>query len=377
MAQERCIGHHSIRLSLFAGLLLATLVGCQAPTPPSPPKALSVEGLWLVTPAPGTEFGSGGTTTLEFGSASSGAATYLSQSTANGLTTCTEPVYALVSTNVLVLDGKYYTYVADGADKLELKAGAEEITLERVTGAPPVAACDPASTTLLTTLDEEVSYWSNLNAVGTVLYLNLDTAGDPIIGFDSASDTIGAPRTYTTSVSGGAQRFVVAARSNDLFYGQRACGGSTTIDYFNLATNTSVTHKETGTDLGNQLSVRFGYAAGADLFIGGPDYSGTNTNLLLKLNPDTLDLLSSRSFMSGLPDEGPRVEDVTARGGDLLALVGDSIVIVGPTGRAERTYKLHGIGSTAPTGLTTVGSNVYLLTLTAEGKGIIYQVNLP
>ena len=227
-------------------------------------------GLWLVTPAPGTEFGSGGTTTLEFGSASSGAATYLSQSTANGLTTCTEPVYSLVSTNVLLLDGKYYTYTADGADKLELKAGAEEITLERVTGAPPVAACYPATATLLTTLAEDVSYWSNLNAVGAVLYLNLDTAGDPIVGFDSASDTIGTPRTYTFSLNGGVQRFVVAARSNDLFYGQCACGGSTTIDYFNLATNTSVTHKETGTDLGNQLNVRFGYADGADLVIGGP-----------------------------------------------------------------------------------------------------------
>lgn len=371
---------HPLLLKVLAvGALLALMAGCQPTTPPPapPPTSLPLEGLWLVTPDVGTEYGSGGTTTLEFGASSGGSATFLSQSAANGILTCESHVYGTPDNNVLLLDGTFYTVTVASADRLVLESGSDRVTLNRVTGTPPVTPCGQAEAKLVKILATSVSFWSNLNSVGNVLYFNLDDSAGSLVGYDVLAGTLGTPRTYTVSVSGGTHRFPVAARTTDRFYGQCACGGSTSLDFFDLSTNTSVTHVDTRTDLMAELGIRYGYFDGTQLVIGGNDRPGDHANRLLTLNPDTLALVTSRFILEGTDEEERRVEDITLRGTDLLALVGNSIVVVGADGRATQTVKLTGLATSSPRGLTTVGSTLYVLDETADNKAALYEVTMP
>ena len=201
------------------------LAACGAP--PTGPSAtgLDLEGVWLVTPGPTTDYGSGGTTTLAFGGAASGSATYLSQAAANDVTTCQRHVYAVIQGNVVLLDGTYYVGAAVGADRIVLDNGTDALTLDRVTGAAPVAPCAEAVATEVDTFAFGTGSFTNLNAFQTRLYFNTDATADPIVAFDTATATLGAARIYSQSVSGGTHRWVIGARSDDLFYGHCGCGG--------------------------------------------------------------------------------------------------------------------------------------------------------
>src|SRR5690606_10779406 len=126
------------------------------------------------------------------------------------------------------------------ADTVQLSNDTDGLTLTRVSGAPPVEPCAEATLDELATYPEAVTGFSGLSAFGTKLYFNLDSIANPIVSFDTATDSFGPLRTYTQSVSGGTHRMVVAARSDELFYGHCACGGSTSVNAFNLATNTSI-----------------------------------------------------------------------------------------------------------------------------------------
>lgn len=356
-------------------LVVATpllFAGCQTTPPPTPSATIDLEGLWLVTPGPGTFYGSGGTTTLEFGAAPSGSATFLSQSAANDVTTCERHVYAALSRNVVLLDGEFYVADAVNANRIVLDNDTDSLTLDRVAGAAPVAPCEVASATQIQVIAEGPGSFTTLNAVGVNLYFNTDDPGDPIVAYDTSSGTLGAPRTYSDSVSGGTHRWVVGGRTDDLFYGQCGCGGSTSLDYLNLATNTSITSVETDTGLGVNMGVRYGYYDGTYIVIGGYDRTGLDVNHLLTLDRDTLALLTSRTIL-----DGAGIQDITLFGTDLLALVGDSIVVVGADGRAERTIALSGIASDWPRGITVIGSTVYVLDETAQEEAVLYEVAMP
>src|SRR5690606_35084954 len=124
------------------------LAACSTPQPPSPPPdGLDLKGLWLVEPAAGTEYGAGGTTTLEFGAGDSGSATFLSQADANDITTCEQHVYAVLADDVVLLDEEYYTSEELDADTIELTNDIYSLTLTRVSGSPPVDPCSEATLT--------------------------------------------------------------------------------------------------------------------------------------------------------------------------------------------------------------------------------------
>ena len=354
----------------LVALTLLLLAACNTPTPPTPPETLDLQGLWLVEPGPGTDYGAGGTTTLEFGAGQSGAADFLSQADANDITTCEQHVYAVLSDDVVLLDDEYYTAEEVGANTIELTNDLDSLTLTRVTGAGPVEACSEATLTQRGAYADGSSSFTSLSASGNRLYLNVEMSGDPIVGFDTSTDTFGALRSYTQSVSGGTHRMVVAARSDDLFYGHCACGGSTSVNAFNLATNTSIIDVDTD-DLGNEIGIRYGYFDSGAITIGGRKRSDSDVNVLLTLNADTLALQSSREIL-----REAFIEDVTVLGGQVYALVSGDLVRVGNDGRAAETFTLGTAGEFL-TGLAAIGDTLYVLADLANQTSAIYEVNLP
>lgn len=357
-----------VRVMAAAAALAVVLTGCN--TTSSTPVPIDLSGLWRVTPGTGSSYGLGGTTTVEFGTASSGLATYLSKSTANGITTCESQVYAAISDKVVLLDGTYYAATTPTADRIVLNDGTATVTLDRVTGSPPVAGCAQGTASLVKTLPDPVSSQTTLNAVGNELYYNLDDTHDSIVGYNTATGTFGTPRAYTDTVSGGNHRFVVAARTDNLFYGQCACGGSNTLDYFNLGTDASITHVDTQT-LGTEISIRFGAYTSSGAVIGGRSWSDTTKNVLLTLNPSTLALIGQRQI---LPEAN--IRDITWRGSELLALVNGSVVVVGSSGQATATYQLSG-ATPYVQAIAAIGSTVYAIGTTAAGDSVLYKLTLP
>ncbi|HZJ10221.1 MAG TPA: hypothetical protein VFD39_11040 [Trueperaceae bacterium] len=358
-------------LIAFVAATLLVLAACSTPTPSPPDEGLELEGTWLVTPASGTEYGAGGTTTLEFGAATSGSAAFLSRSDANDITTCERHVYAILSENVVLLDEQYYIAEAADADTLLLDNGTDSLTLTRVAGTPLVTPCGAASVTELDTYAAGNGNFTSLSSFDGRLYFNIDDPSESIVSFDTASGTFGAPRVYSQSVSGGIHNWVVAARSDDLFYGHCACGGSESADAFNLATNTSIVSVETGTDLGNEIGVRYGYFDGATVVIGGRSRVDSGINVLLTLDADTLALISQRQI---LPEAS--IDDVALLNGQLIALVDGNLVLVGADGRADATVELSG-QTPFLAGLATIGSSAYVLAESNDDESLIYEVTLP
>lgn len=366
----------SIQARFVGALLMLSLIsiGCQSAsngggTPG--PDLIDLEGLWLVTPGPGSFYGAGGTTTVEFGSAASGSAQFLSQADDNDITTCERHVYAALSENVVMLDETFYVAEQPNADRIVLDNDTNSITLDRVSGADPVEPCEEAATTEINAFDFGTGSFTGLNAVGSRLYFNMDDSGSSIIAYNTATGTLGAPRTYSISVSGGTHRWVMAARTDDLFYGQCGCGGSMSANYFNLGTNTSIASVESETDLGVGVSFRYGYFDGSNPVLGGRDRNTFEKNVLLTLDPDTLALVSQREIL-----EGAFVSDLTLRGSDLLALVGRSLVVVGVDGRADRTIDVSGLSS-SPRGVAAIGDDVYILDEGATGDAVLVEVSMP
>lgn len=363
-----------LHLGLVTALGLALLLVSCSPAPPQSPTddRIDLEGLWLVTPATGTTYGAGGTTTLEFGAASSGNATFLSQAEANEVKTCEHHVYVALTDSVVLLNGTYYVAtVSQAGDQIVLERDASRLTLDRVTGTPPVTPCPELHFAELDILDVGVGGFSQLNAFQTRLYFNIDAPSSPLVGYD-ISGTLGTPRTYNFSVSGGTHRWVIGARSDALFYGHCGCGGSTTVDHFNLDLDTSVAAVETTAGLGVNFSVRYGYFDGAAMVIGGRRLDAPGVNELLTVNADTLALVSRRQILPAA-----NIKDVALVDGQLYALVGRYLVEVGSNGRAAETFKLMGVASSAPRGVTGIGRTVYILDSTATAQAALYEASLP
>lgn len=358
------------RTRLLAAVVATTifLAGCQSPA--VTPSTIDLEGVWLVTPDAGTDYGAGGTTTVEFGAAASGSATFLSRSDANAITTCERHVYAALTQNVVLLDGAFYVADVVNQDRIVLDNDSASLTLDRVTGAPPVAPCAEATATAIETFDFGPGGFTSLNAFDTRLYFNTDAAGDPIVAYGTVTNVLGAPRTYSASV-GGVHRWVVGARSDDLFYGHCGCGGSATLDRLDLAGDASIASVNVATGLGIGMTIRYGVFDGANILVGGRA-NEPDVNRLVSLNGDTLALVDQRTFL-----DGALVEDVALLGSDLLALVGDAIVVVGVDGRAEQTIDVSGLASDRPTGIAAIGTSVFVLDENAIGRAMLYEVALP
>lgn len=360
------------RRRLTGALVAASIVvlsACSSPTTP-PPAGLNLQGLWMVDPAPGTTYGAGGTTTLEFGSAKSGFATFLSRSSSNDVTTCAQHVFALLSQNAVLLDEEYYIADEVDADTVVLDNETDSLTLTRVTGAAPVEPCEQASVQLLDTYPEATTFFTSLNGFGDRLYFNIDDNTNSIVSYDVSAGTFGAARQYTQSVSGGTHRMVVGARSDDLFYGHCACGGSTSVDHFNLATNTSIVDVDTE-DLGQEIGIRHGFFADGMITIGGRDRDDSDVNRLLTLNPDTLALVSQREILPAAS-----IDDSALLDDQVIALVDGRLVLVGNDGRAEETVSLTGLNGEV-TGVATLGPSVYVVVNHTDNEAGVYEVTLP
>ena len=177
----------------LVGTALLIMAACSTPPPPQP-DTLDLQGLWLVEPGPGTFYGAGGTTTLEFGAARSGSAAFLNRADANHILTCERHVYAAISENVLLLDGAHYLAQVNGADEIELSNDFSELTLTRVSGAPPVDPCLEAEATEVEAFAFGVGSWTSLTSVGSRLYFNTDASDNPIVGYDTANGVLGPER---------------------------------------------------------------------------------------------------------------------------------------------------------------------------------------
>lgn len=359
------------KLRYFAALLVAgalLLAACSATTPGAPqPEPIELQGLWLVEPDAGTAYGAGGTTTLEFGAAPTGTATFLSLADANDVTTCASHVYAALSEHVVLLDGEYYQATAVGADRIDLVNEDASLMLTRVTGAPPVAPCTAASSSELQRFTFGVGNWSTLDAHQTRLYFNVDDTGNPIVAYDTATGVLGAQRTY-----GGFHDNVVAARSDDEFYGHCACGNITSLERFDISVTPALATVDTQADLGYFLSIRYGFFAAGSVVIGGHRFDAPDVNTLLTLNAATLALQSQRDVLPGA-----FIRDMTPYGGGLAALVRESIVIVGADGRADQTIALDGAVGGFPRGLAAIGSTFYVLAETNDDDAVLFEVTVP
>jgi hypothetical protein len=349
-----------------ASLLLAACSGAGTTNPP-PVEVIALQGLWRVQPDAGTPYGAGGTTTLQFGASATGTATFLSRSDANGITTCARHVYAALSENVVLLDGDYYEATAVGADRIELDNDDAGLVLTRVSGAPPVAPCTAAQAVQVARLGVGVGSWSTLDAFQSRLYFNTNGAGNPVVGYDTVTGVLGPLRTYA-----GSHDHVVAARSDDEFYGHCACGNVTTLERFHIGTTPALASIVTTADLGVFLGVQYGFFATGSVTIGGRAYDQPGVNFVLTLHADTLALQSQREVLPGA-----YLTDATTFDGKLAALVGDAIVIIGADGLAEETIALEGALSGFPRGLTAIGSTFYLLDSAADGDALLYAVALP
>jgi len=364
---------HRLRPLVLASALAVALLaatGCNSPTPPPTSGALNLQGLWQVTPADGTSYGSGGTTTLEFGAATSGFAAFLSQADSNDITRCERHVFAVLSQSTVLLDDDYYIADMVDADTIVLDNDTDSLTLERVTGAPPVEPCRQATVALLGTYSESSAGFTSLSAFGTRLYFNIDDNPDSIVSFDTSTNSFGPARQYTQSVQGGTHRMVVAARSDDLFYGHCACGGSTSVDHFNLGTDASIADIDTE-DLGEEIGVRHGYFADGMPTIGGRSRDDSAVNLLLTLDPDTLALVSQREILPAAS-----IDDTASLNGQVVALVNGSLVLVGLDGRADSTLTLEGVGGSV-NGIAAIGSLLYVVVDHSTNEAGIYEVALP
>lgn len=356
----RCVMYVVIALSVGA---------CSSPTQPPPvdDEFIDVEGLWLVEPGPGTFYGSGGTTTVEFGPQRSGTAEYLSRSTSNDVLTCERHVYAAVAEHVLLLDGIHYDAQANGVNQIELSTQDESITLTRVTGAPPVARCLETQVTEVQSFDFGPGSWTSMDAVGSTLYFNTNETGNPIVGYDVSTNVLGPQRTYA-----GGHDHIVAARTDNEFYGNCACGNITTLERFDLPSSTALVTASTQTDYGVFMTAEYGAFDGTSVLLGGRDFDNPGVNHVLTLNADTLALVSQRDV---LPEAF--LTEIAWTGTQLAALVNSSIVLIGNDGKADATIGLPENLIGFPVGLAVIGTSFYVLTQSSDGEAVIFEASMP
>jgi len=367
------------RLALAAALA-ATLAACAPePTAPSGPTLL---GTWLVTTEAGEPhtFGADGVVTLAFDGAASGKATLLGEQLGSGLSICGSYLFATVGDALLLTSPtlgttKYDIEALDDASATLVGTDAT-LALTRLAGANPVVPCGDAAATLLTTVDTPSSAGA-LSASGGILYLNLESDANEIVGIDVATGSIVSYRTYAHPNPSGIHRIVVAAGSDDRFVGHCSCGASTTLEAFDLALGTPVASFDSEASMSVSTAFRYGEWEGATLVVGGTENTGPRRNRLARLDPTTLALIDESTLL-----DGERVLDVALDGGTLFALVRaagvPNLVEVAADGTAAATYPLPSAFGLNPFGLAASGGIFYLAARDDVGGGTqIYAVVLP
>jgi hypothetical protein len=352
-----------------ACLLVLAVTGCgSAPDPDD------LEGLWFVTREAGSEqgFGTSGAMSLAFDEGSAGAARFLGRRD-SGVTVCATYDFTRAG-STLTLRSDFLaspTFEIDRIDDdtLTLTAADLVLTLTRLVGESPVQECGTVSTVPVGSFGTALGTWSRLSAAGSNLYVNLASAGDPVAGFDLQAAELGPPRTYSRVVSGGIDRWVVAARSDALFYGHCGCGGSVRLGYFDLEADEPIAQVDGSTTFDVPITIRHGAHHGATgtLTIGGVARDGSGANRLVTLDGDTLGVLGERTVLPG-----ETIRDVTFVGDTLFALVGSRaiggpyLVPIGRDGNALATYAVppSAVGPQV-VGITSVGGTLYAATTDA------------
>ncbi len=339
--------------------------------------ASKLAGVWSVTRAPTGTFGTTGAMTLRFPSERSGLARFLGKDAASGITTCGNYVFAVVEDGVVVLESNTlprgaFVIGQPDSNTITLTSDNELLTLSRVSGPPPVEECGSADTTIMAQWDNlALGSWSRLSAVDDVLYFNTNESGEPIASYSLASKALGAKRTYTVSANGGVDRWAIAAASHDVFFGHCGCGGSTYLSRFNAATNERILSVDT-TTLGAQIGVRFGERHGADIVVGGRGGDNVTRNVLLTLDPTTLQLGSQRSILSTAS-----VEDITYQDETLYALTDSgSIIQVAADGTAARTHDIPALRGLDPAGLAAAGGKFYVIARSSPAGTTLLELTL-
>ena len=342
-------------------VLVVALAACGAAPDPD-----DLSGLWLVTREAGSEqaFGTSGTMTLAFDEGPVGDARFLGRRE-SGVTVCATYGFTHVG-SMLELESTLLpspTFEVDRVDDdtITLTAGDLVLMLTRLEGDGPVPECASVSTTWAGAFAAPLGFWSRLNAVDSTLYVNVAGEGDPVAGFDLEIGTLGPPRTYSRLVSGGVDRWVVAARSDALFYGHCACGGSMRLGYFDLEEDEPIAQVDGSTTFDVPITIRYGAYRNGEVTIGGSARDGSGVNRLVTLDGDTLEVVEERGVLPG-----EAIRDVTFVGDRMVALVGSRatggpyLVAIGPDGLALVTYQVSRWATVAQiVGITTVDGTLH------------------
>jgi hypothetical protein len=362
-----------------ACVLVVALAACGAAPDPH-----DLSGLWLVTREAGSEgaFGTSGTMTLAFDEGSAGAARFLGRRE-SGVTVCETYGFTRVG-STLALESAFLPSPTLEIDRLDddtviLTADELVLRLTRLDGWNPVPECGTGSTAWVGSFAAPLGFWSRLNAVDSTLYVNLAGDDEPIAGFDLETRTLGPPRTYSRLVTGGVDRWVVAARSDARFYGHCACGGSVRLGYFDLDADEPIAQVDGSTAFEVPITIRHGAFHDGAVTIGGTARDGSGVNRLVTLDGDTLEVRGERSVLPG-----EAIRDVTFVGDTLIALVGSRaiggpyLVTVGPDGLALTTHQVSRFATVAQVvGITAADGTLHAAsTDAATGRTDIVAITL-
>ena len=339
------------------------------------PKPSILTGLWRVESNGSGAFSVHGEMSLEFPSEAAGKARFLGKQSGTGILTCGDYLFTVVDDRVVMLESATLpraAFVIDrvDADTLALTSDFAKLTLTRVTGDPPVEECGGATVEILATLDDVVPVsWARLSAAGNTLYFNANKVGDPVVGFSLDTNMLTTERTYSRP---SGDRIVVAAESDDIFYGHCACGGSNWLSRFNLNSNTELARVDTQT-LGERISINYGSFTGTEVLVGGRNDDGVHT--LLRLEPTTLAVNTKVTL--------PRIEvdDVAWMDGTLYALVSTgleawSLVSLSEEGAVTRTWALPELYGLWIRGIEAAGDALYILASNPAGSTLLVKVTV-
>ena len=120
------------------------------------------------------------------------------------------------------------------------------------------------------------------------------------------------------------------------------------------------------------MTMEWGLFTGTSVMVSGRDFDQQGVNRVFTLDPDTLALQSQREILSGAA-----IYDLAWDGSNLVALVSDSIVIVGDDGLAESTVSIEGDISEFPRGLTYAAGKFYVVDAANSDQTAIYRIDMP
>lgn len=359
-------------LGIIAGLtlLLAFVAACTTPTPPPAEEENDVEegldlaGTWSLEGV-GPNLAIDGPMSLAFAGSTSGTARFLGRSERNGITTCRTYTFALIDDGLLLLQSSIvaseaFVVTEVNEHELTLVSDVSDFTLSRVTGPAPVADCGLVDLDVVAQVDGRPTSVAALVGVGSRLYFNRLSSTNPLAGYDLTTNSTLSDRTFTHSVGGGIDRYVMAALDDDVFYGHCWCGAGNRFSAFNATTNTHLVQVDSNADLGLPTNMRFGAydQLVGKVWLGGRSSTASDVNRLFLLDPVTLTLDSHRTILNGAS-----ITDLTVHEGVMYALLSShSVVAIGADGRATATWSIPRNAVRGDLrGLATAAGSLYLM----------------